>query len=243
MNNFLNLLAGEIQRMKKYNVLAASVVVSFFWIGLIHLMEIPDITPLFTMIIFFDLVSMSIVMVGVTIFFEKQEGVLKSLFVSPISKAEFISAKTIGTLFSNFITILIVYLYAIIFKEININILGLIGAALLIGFFHTFLGILIAYKCKDFTELLIGMMKYFFIFMIPVALEQFSLITNQIYSYILYILPTKSSVTLMEAVGGNVDIELWEIILSTVYLSIGIVILAYFSFKKFKDFAIRESGA
>lgn len=240
MNNFLALFVGEVQRMQKYNILTASVFVSFFWIGMVHLLDVPDITFLFLMVVFFDLVSMSILMVGVTIFFEKQEGVLKSLIVSPISKIEFLSAKTIGNLVSNIVTISIVYIYAAIFQEINISIIGLLGTFLLVGVFHTLVGILLIYRSRDFTELLVKMMSYFLLFMIPVLFEQLNLITSRIYSYALYIIPTKSAATMLEAVAGNV--ELWEILLSVFYLSIGSVILGYFVIKKFKDFAIRESG-
>ncbi|MEJ6950802.1 ABC transporter permease [Natronospora cellulosivora (SeqCode)] len=240
MNNFLNLFIGEVQRMKKYHILSASVFVSFFWIGMVHLLNVPDITFLFLMVVFFDLVSMSILMVGVTIFFEKQEGVLKSLIVSPISKTEFLTAKTLGNLVSNIVTITIVYIYAIIFQDININLLAFIGAFFLVGLFHTFVGMLLIYKSRDFTELLVKMMTYFLLFMIPVVFEQFGLITSRLYSNVLYIIPTKSAATLLEAVAGNVD--LWEILISVFYLSIGSIILGYFVFKKFKDFAIRESG-
>ncbi|MFW5987950.1 MAG: ABC transporter permease [bacterium] len=240
MNNFAVLFSGELERMQKYHILTASVVVSFFWIGMIHLLEVPDITYLFTMVVFFDIVSMAIVLIGVTIFFEKQEGVLKSLFVSPISKTEFLISKISANLVSNLITIVIVYLYALVFKEIYVNIFGLLGAVLIIGVFHSLLGLLIVYRSQDFTELLIGMMKYFLVFMIPVVLEQFEVITSELYSNLLFIIPTKSSAVLVEAAAGYA--EMWEILLSLIYLIIVSIVLGYIVFKKFNDFTIRESG-
>jgi len=239
MNNFKTLFVGELQRMQKYHILTASIVVAFFWIGALHLLEIDDLSFLFSMIVFFDLVSMSIIMVGVTMFFEKQEGVLKSLFVAPINRTEFLSSKTLGNLVSNLITISIVYLYAVIFREININMIGLLGAVLLIGLFHSLVGFLIIYRCHDFTEMLVAMVAYFLIFTIPIILEIMEVIGG-IFSYLIFLIPTKASAVIMEAVTG--ETAFWEVLFSVVYLIIGSIILAYFVLKKFKVFAAREGG-
>ena len=239
MYNFRTLLAGELQRMLKYHILTASVLVAFFWIGALHLLETGDISYFFSLIVFFDVVSMSIVMVGVTIFFEKQEGVLQSIFVSPISKDEFISAKTTGNLLQNLITILIVYFYALLFQNININLAGLLGAILLIGLFHSLVGFLIIYYCRDFTELLVNMAAYFLIFTIPIILE-FMGVLGTLATNLLYLLPTKASAVLMEGVIGQAQTR--ELMLSVFYLIIGSLILGYFVRRKFKIFAARESG-
>ena len=240
MTAFLVLFLGEMQRMQKYHILTASILVSFFWIGMLHLIEVPDITAFFIILVFFDIVSMAIVMIGVTIFFEKQEGVLKSLFVSPINRLEFISSKTIANLVSNIITIAIVYLYAWIVQDVNINLAGLFFAIILIGTFHSLIGFLIVYRSNDFTEMLIGMMKYFIVFMLPVAFEEFGLITSEIYSNLLFLLPTRASSILITATTGG--LETGEVVLSAIYLLIGTLVLAYFVNKGFRKFVIRESG-
>lgn len=240
MTAFLVLFFGEMQRMQKYHILTASILVSFFWIGMLHLIEVPDITAFFMILVFFDIVSMAIVMIGVTIFFEKQEGVLKSIFVSPINRLEFISSKTIANLISNIITIAIVYLYARIVQDISINLAGLFFAIILIGTFHSLVGFLIVYRSNDFTEMLIGMMKYFIVFMLPVAFEEFGLITAELYSNLLFLLPTKSSSILITATAG--ELATGEVVLATIYLLAGSLVLAYFVNKGFRKFVIRESG-
>ena len=240
MTAFLVLFLGEMQRMQKYHILTASVIVSFFWIGMLHLIEVPDITAFFMILVFFDIVSMAIVMIGVTVFFEKQEGVLKSIFVSPINRLEFLSSKTIANLISNLLTIGIVYLYALFFQDIGINVIGLFLAIILIGTFHSLVGFLIVYRSNDFTEMLIGMMKYIIVFTLPIAFDEFGLITGEFYSNILFLLPTKASSTLINATAGGLDTG--EIVLSAIYLLIGSLILAYFVNKGFRKFVIRESG-
>lgn len=240
MNNFTALLSGELQRMKKYNILIAGLFVAFIWIGVLYFTNIDDITSMVPLLIFIDATSMSMLLVGVTMFYEKQEGTIKTLLVSPINKAEYILAKTFANITSNIITLILIYAYAKVFKEINLHFLGLLGSVALIAFFHSLIGFILIYNTKDFTEMLMGMMKYFFIFTIPVLLEHIGLIDNETIKKILFIIPAKSSSILLQSTGGGVDA--WEIWFSLIYLIIVSLILFYLVWKKFDDFAIKESG-
>ncbi len=240
MSTFPVLLAGEIQRLKKYNILTASMVVALLWIGVLYIVDAKDISQFFPLLIFIDATSMAILLVGVSIFFEKQEGAFKSLFVTPISKVEYIVSKACANLVSNLGTLIILYLYAWFFKEINLNIFALFGAVILISVFHSFLGVLISYYSKDFTELLLGMFKYFLGTMIPVFLEEFGVIANELFSKIVYILPTKASFTLLRASAGG--LELWEVIFSAIYMILACCIIWFVIMRKFDEFASKESG-
>lgn len=240
MHNFFVLLLGEIERMKKYGILAASLVVSFIWIGVLHFTEIQDVTAIFPLLIFIDTTSMAMLLVGVTMFYEKQEGTIKTLLVTPTSKSKYILAKTFANILSNLETLIILYLYAILFKEININIIALSGAVILISFFHSFVGFLLTYYSRDFTELLMGMVKYTFIFMVPVILEQAGLIKNLLAKKLLYIIPTKSSLTLLQATTR--DFDGWELSLSLLYLVLGCGLLFLVVRLKFDEYAVKESG-
>ncbi len=240
MSNFLVLFAGELQRMKKYHILGASFVIAFLWIGVLHLTQIENVSNIFPLLLFLDATSMSILMIGVTMFFEKQEGSMKSLLVSPIGKIEYILAKTGANIVSNLITLLLLFSYAKMFKAIDIHLLWLILAVILISFFHSLLGFVLTYYSKDFTQLLMAMMKYTFVFIIPVLLEQIGLITSDWMTKLLYAIPTKASMTLLNASVGTV--ETWEIILSLLYLliiSIGVFVIVV---RKYDEFALKESG-
>ena len=68
--------------------------------------------------------------------------------------------KTFSNILSNILTLSILFLYSELFKEIKVNILGLIGSVILVALFHSFIGFVLTYYSKDFTELLIGMIKY-----------------------------------------------------------------------------------
>lgn len=240
MSNFKTLLLGDLQRMRRYNIFTASIVISLLWIGMLHFTTIQDIGTVLPLLLFVDATSMAILLIGVTIFFEKQEGTLKTLLVAPISKGEYILAKTFANVISNIKSLLILYIYARIFKEINVNILGLIGAVILVSFLHSMIGFLLTYYSKDFTGLLMGMMKYAFVLMIPAVLEQVGIIKSELISNLIYILPTKASMLLLQASVGGV--ETWEIYFSTLYIVVLSGLLLTLVLRKFNDFAVKESG-
>ena len=240
MNNILVLFMGELERMKKYHVLGASFVVSAIWIGVLYFTEINEVSSIFPLLLYIDATSMSMLMIGVTMFFEKQEGTIKTLLVSPISKAEYIIAKGLANIVSNILTLFVLYLYAWFFKEIDINLIGIFLAIIIVAFFHSLIGFMLTYYSKDFTDLLMGMMKYAFVMMVPVILETFGLISNNLIQKLLYAVPTKASMLLLQASAGGV--EGWEIYLSIAYLVIGSFLLYIIVSKKFDEFAAKESG-
>ena len=240
MSNFQVLFLGELQRMRKYNIFTGSIVISLLWVAMLHFTEVQDVGFIFPLLLFIDATSMAILLVGVTIFYEKQENTLKTLMVSPINKSEYILAKTCANIITNLEALVILYIYARIFKEINLNILGFSIAVILVSFLHSLIGFLLTYASRDFTELLMGMIKYTFLLMIPPLLEQVGLIRNQLYSRLLYILPTKASLLILNASVSVV--ETWEIYYSITYIIFLSALLYIQVARKFTDFAIKESG-
>ncbi|KXZ39366.1 fluoroquinolone transport system permease protein [Alkalithermobacter thermoalcaliphilus JW-YL-7 = DSM 7308] len=240
MNNLIILFKGEIYRMKRYNILTASVLVSLIWIGFLHFTKVENVSNIFPLFIYLDVTSMSILMIGVTMFFEKQEGTLKSLLVCPINKVEYILAKSFANISSNIITLFVLYSYCKLFKEIDINIGSLLVSIILISFLHSLIGFILTYYSKDFTQLLVGMMKYAFIFMIPVLLEEVGLIKGEVIKKILYIIPTKAAMVLLKASSGLS--ESFEVVISYIYLIVVGAILYMIVLKKFDEFSIKESG-
>ncbi|HSH35099.1 ABC transporter permease [Schnuerera sp.] len=240
MNSFTVLFSGELQRMRKYNILTAGILVALLWVGVLFFTKIDDITSMVPLVVFIDSTAMSMVLIGATMFYEKQEGTIRTILVSPISKTEYILAKTFANITSNLITLVLIYAYAKIFKEINLNFFGLIGSVILIAFFHSLVGFILTFNTKDFTEMLMGMMKYTFIFTIPVLLDHIGFIKNETIDKILHIVPTKASAILLEATGGEIDSgKIW---FSIVYLVIASLVLFIIVMKKFSDFQVKESG-
>lgn len=237
MGNLGVLLAGEVQRLVKYNIFSATLVVALIWIATLYFTG----AYLFTLVIFVDATIMSITLVAVTIFFEKQEGSLKSLLVSPITRLEHVLAKACGNIVNNILTVVILYLYAwYYFGELELNFFALLGAVILIALFHALLGLILTYYSKTFTDLLTNMMKYAFVMMFPVFFEQVGLIQNELAQNLMYLLPTKASLVFLTASAGG--LQPWEIWFSGLYLAVGSLVLLWAVLRKFDEFAVRESG-
>lgn len=240
MPSILVLIFGEFKRMVEYKIAAASIVVALLWIGVLYLTEIPDITLIFPLLIFVDATTMAILMVGVTIFFEKQEGSLRAILVTPISKNDYLLTKMIITITASVLTLVVLYIYAAVFREINLSFIGLLGAVILISLFHSLVGFILSYYSRDFTGLLVNMMKYLFLFLIPTILVYVNIIRNDLLELLLYLAPTRAAIILLNAPAGNVDSG--DLVYALVYLGLGSVILFVFVSRLFDSFAAREGG-
>ncbi len=240
MNRLLILYSGEITRMKKYGITIASLGVALLWIIILHFIEITDISAIFPLLIFTDTTLMSIILIGASMLFEKQENIVKSISVLPIEKGEYILAKTLGTMTSSITTLLLLLLYGILVKGMEINILGIFGAVLLCSFVFAQLGVILTYNSKDFTTLLMGMFKFSIIFAIPTILEYIKVFSGDLIRYIQYINPTKNALVLLLSSTGQVErIDFW---IAFTYLVV-LGVLLYFAVRKgFENFAMKESG-
>lgn len=240
MDSFLVLLIGEYKRMLAYKIAAASIFVALIWIGVLYLTEIGDITFIFPLLLFIDTTSMAVLMVGVTIFFEKQEGSLRTILVTPINKTDYLLTKVAVTISASVITLILLYFYAAWFKEITLSFFGLLGGIILIACFHALVGFILSYYSKDFTGLLINMMKYMFIFMLPTLFEHIGFLQNDLLDKVLYVAPTRAAIYLLYAptgvIGGG------DLAYSLIYLILGSVFLFIFVRRQFDSFAAREGG-
>lgn len=240
MGRILFLIAGDFQRTIKYNILAATFFVTIIWAGVLHFTEIKDVTSFFPLLVFIDVTSMAVLFVGVSMFFEKQEGSIKSILISPVSKFEYIISKALVNMFLNVLVLILLYIYAVLFKEIDINIIGLTASVMLVSFLHSMIGFIITYYSKSFTDVLMGMMKYSLITMTPVLLEYMGIIKSDILKYIIKVLPTKASLDLLTA--GPEQLSTATVTFNVVFLVVLCGFLYFVVSKKFDEFAVKESG-
>lgn len=240
MSKFLTLVQGELLRLKRYNLILASLFVSAIWVGILHFLDIENVTKLIPQLIFLDVTTMAMLLVGVTFIYEREESTIRSMLVSPISKGEYLLAKMVSNIIPSVLSLTIMYMYSKIFKIIEINYFILLLAVILVAFFHSLIGLLLTYYSKDFTDLVMAIMKLFLVFLLPVVLVEFNIVSNEIFRKAVYILPTKSS--LMVLMGTTGSVQDWDIIVSLIYLVFGSIILYYLVWKNFDQYALKESG-
>lgn len=240
MNRFITLIKGELLRLQRYNLFAASLFVSAMWVGVLHFVDMENVTKLIPQLVFIDVTTMAMLLVGVTFIYERDEATIRSMLVSPISKSEYILAKMISNIIPSILSLTIMYIYSRIFKTVNISYLLLLGGVILVAFFHSLIGFLLTYYSKDFTDLVMTIMKVFLVFLFPVILDEFNIVTNDIFKKLVYILPTKSA--LMILMGTTGDIELGKVVVSIIYMLLGSIILYYLVWKNFERYSLKESG-
>lgn len=240
MNRFPTLIKGELVRLKKYNLFAASIFVSLMWVGVLHFVNMEDVTKIIPQLVFIDVTTMAVLLVGVTFIYEREESTIRSILVTPISKCEYILSKTLANIIPSILSLTIMFVYAKIFKIVDINYFLILLGVILVAFFHSLLGFILTFYSKDFTDLVMTIMKIFLIFILPVILDEFNVITNKVFKGLVYIIPTKS--TLMILMGTTGAVKSFEIIISVLYMFLGSGILYYLVWKNFKKYALRESG-
>ena len=240
MSNFLKLFVGELVRAKKYKILAASLFLPFFWIVILELFAVKDLTEILPLLVYLDVTVMAMLFIGVTIMFEKQEKTLSTLMITPIRRADYFLAKISVNLVSNVGSFTILFLYAKIFREVNINILTILFSIIIISVLHSSLGFIFATRVKDFTNLLVSIMVYSLIFALPVLFEEIGLINNEIIQNLMYMLPTKASLIVIMSSISEVD---FGVIFSVIYVILLTIICLYINAKSFDQFIVKESGA
>lgn len=240
MNKFRVLFWGEVIRLGRYNLFAASIFVSAIWVGILHFLNVEDVTTIVPQLIFLDVTTMATLLVGVSLIYERDEDTLRTLMATPISKNQYLLGKVLANIVPSILSLTVMYAYSKLFKTIQINYLLLLGAVVLVSFFHSLTGMLLTYFSKSFTDLLMIIIAIFIIFLLPVILVEFDIITNEIFTKGIYILPTKAA--LMVIMGTTGIIDTWEIIISIIYLIASSLVLYYLVYRYFNLYALRERG-
>jgi len=240
MNKFVVILKGDENRMKRYGITYASLAATFLWIALIELINISNISSVFPLFVFMDATMMSFLLVGVAMMFEKQESALKTMLVTPINKHHYLASKITVTIISSLITLVLLGAYAIIFRDLTINYLGIIGAVILASFVFACIGILFTYKSRDFTILLMWLVAFFFLLTIPTLFQWFGIITADWFKYLQYLNPTQAIFIVLFATVTEADKV--DLAISLSYLIVLAVVLYYFVAKHFDKYSMKELG-
>ena len=193
------LYLGELQRMRKYGISAASLGVIVIWVVFMWFLGVNQITTVFPLILFIDASIMSLLYAGVTLIYERKENALSTLFTTPVQPDEFLLAKTASVVSAALLTLLFLVLYGLFFASLKVNILAAVGAVLLIGFAFAQVGIVLTYRSRDFTDLITQMFLLTLLFGIPTVLSTLGVIQAEWFSYVQYINPLQHALVIMQA--------------------------------------------
>ncbi len=246
MNSLLKLYKFEVKRLAKYNVLVISAALSAVWaLILIVSGEPTELVELYPLLIFVDAAMMSILAVGAGMFFERGEGTLKGLVVSPAKTLHVLASKIMGAVTLTVISYTVVTVtfiilmwghmgeYGIEFYNFALSFIFI----LLIGAVNGFIGYALTLRCRDFNGLLVLYMVYTLIFTAPVVMVPF--MAPDFNTNYLLVLPPQAMEYLLNVWDGSISIPL--MLGSVAYLLVIAVLLAkYLVIPKFFEYVIKD---
>ncbi len=239
----LTLLKGELIRLNKYHVTAASFLLAFVWFILLWFIEDEGLlTEFLPMIIIVDTTMMSIIYIGSVLFFEKTEATISTMLVTPVKYSDHIISKVIAITIETIVSTALIVCVFFFIRDITIHWGVLVVALVLPTMLSSLVGFSISYHTKDFTSLLSWVMGYVFLTLVPIVLSSLDIVfTGDIWQYIFLIFPAGSALEITGvAMGQAITAKFWVSIGATI-ISIA-SLYQYYVLPKFKDYAVRQSG-
>jgi len=215
MSNLWKLFKGEVFRLAKYKVLFFGVLVSAIWVLVIALVSKAEAESFIPFLIVMDDGLMAIVLLGSMFYYEKQEGIAKSLLVAPITVSQVLIAKVAAAIFSGLISVVLIFLAALIFHGLVINLFLAIIYMVLAVIAHTAIGYVIILASRDFMGMLVKYMGVILVLIAPTILVALNIIPTNL-SFLAILSPTYASQLLIESIFQTTD--LWKILVSVGWL-------------------------
>ena len=207
MSKILILLKAEIVRLIKYKILLFGLIVTLIWLLLLAVVQENEAKALLPQLLVFDTGLMTIILLASSYFFEKQEGTLKALFVSPISLFQLLTSKVLSTLVSAMISMILMTLVMIIFHQYWLPLPLALLIVVISTIAHVAIGYPLIFISKDFMDLLT---KYTFLalfFLLPSILVSLEVIPVESL-WIAFLSPMYATQYLLSGLLAPIDFNL-----------------------------------
>lgn len=235
MKNWLRLFLGEFNRYIRYNLLAASLLVVFVYGVMFYFFDKALVNNLLSVFLFFELFMMPMLFLGVELYYEKHEGTLKTMLVSPVNKYQILGAKYMVAIVAALISFSLLALFGYLFAEATPNVIALLIVALITLILTISTGLLLAYNSLDFSRLFVNYIVLVLGLYLPVIVYQFNFYRANWFKVIVDYLPPQS-INQMLAFAYD-KVELADVWFNFIYTSILGLLLSVIAVKLFDKFA------
>jgi fluoroquinolone transport system permease protein len=201
MKKIFALIKGEVIRLWRYQITLFGLIVSAIWIILLAVVSKEEANALLPQLIVLDAGLMAIILLGASYFYEKQEGTMKAILVSPTSPAVLLSAKIIGTIMGNLLSVFLMWLTMLVVHQSVFPIFTALGLVIIITLTHLSIGYVLIYWSKDFMDLLLKYTFVVLILLVPTILVSLNILTDGLEN-LAYLSPTYSGQILIS--------QLWQ---------------------------------
>lgn len=221
MTHSWTLLKSELGRLYKYKIIPISFGISVIWMAVLFFLGSENARQFVGLFIALDASVMSILMLGASLFFEREENTLKPLLVTPVSVGTLIFVKVVSGIYIALQSAVLVSLFVDLVLGVSVNYVALIVLVSVIATSHAMIGFVFSMRSRDFTSLLVSIFGYSFVFALPPLLITLNLLPVWV-DNVLWISPIYDALIYMNIVF-NLDQALaftdWTFIVSLVYLT------------------------
>ncbi len=223
----------------KYGIFYVALILMATYLTLAYFIPTKFVHVFFSIAFLTDFGVSSFIFVCAMIYFEKGQGTINAITVTPIKTREYILSKIISLTTTILIIGMIFVIGTSYFKDLDVNYIFVLLAGLNTCLFFILLGIIIATYYKSFTDMLLPMGLVFLILFIPL-LSYVNVDSIKFLNYIYWIWPTFSLIKILE--GAYLDVNVLTIIISLIYLIIINYILYKYAIKRFNKSFLGRSG-
>jgi fluoroquinolone transport system permease protein len=236
MRNWLRLFVGDFNRYIKYNLLAASLLVVILYGVMFYFLDEGLVRNLLPVFLFFELFVMPMLFLGVELYYEKQEGTLRTMLVAPVNKYQILGAKYLVAIVAALISFSLLTVIAFLLYDITPNFLVLFLVAIISLIFAIATGLLLAYQSLDFSRLFMNYIVLVLGLYLPVVVYQFNFYRAEWFKILIDYLPPQSINNLLAYSYNSLALEdVWFSFIYIVVLGVGLSLLAFRLFDKFAE--------
>ncbi len=239
MKRLIAAIKWDVLLQAKYGLYAAGSVVTIMWISILYFLPDESMAYAIPMVLFGDLAVVGYLFIAAMMYFEKGQGSIEAVIVTPLREREYIIAKLASILVYVIGTTIIMILFLSIFKTFEVHLLVLILGAIFISLFFTELGFLLSSKYKTFTDFLLPTSLLLMILTIPI-IDFFGFTANSSFRFIFYLWPTYGQLKILQS--GFTHMNPLDIAYGFIYNGIFIFLMFNQCIKVFNTSMIGRKG-
>ncbi|MBP2028927.1 fluoroquinolone transport system permease protein [Acetoanaerobium pronyense] len=197
MYKLLNLVKWDIKFQLNNGLYVAGAILSLVWLFVLILFPSAAMAYVIPIVILSDVGTMGMLFIGAIVFFEKGQGSIKALVVTPMKPKTYIQAKVISLLCFVMLATFFVILGPTLIKGVPINLIIYPVAVTIIATSYILLGFILSAYFKSFTDFIFPMCLVFMVLNLPL-LFLFDISDLEPFRRFVYLLPSHGMVILLK---------------------------------------------
>ena len=216
MTQLKTMLKWDFTLQYRYKIIHLSIASVIAYFLAIKAVPFVNAGPFRSMFLFFDPITIGIVFVGALVLFEKTEGTLHALSVTPMKLRNYFLSKIISL---TALSVASALLFTFLVHGLEFNylymLLGIVPATVL----FILLGFILVSRCNSLNEYMLSMGLAFLVMFIPPVLYTLGIFDSVVF----YLWPSHASFVLLEGVFTEGAVTLYEAVYAVGYLTAWII--------------------